>query len=83
MSAIILQNGRKAVCLFALAFLLGIAWVFAIAPPVLGTPGWHEWSNFHPDEVSHISVARYMGSHGLGLPPYVPPYDNYSLWCCR
>ena len=76
MSAIILQNGRKAVCLFALAFLLGIAWVFAIAPPVLGTPGWHEWSNFHPDEVSHISVARYMGSHGLGLPPYVPPYDT-------
>ncbi|MBC8138836.1 MAG: hypothetical protein H8F28_23400 [Fibrella sp.] len=68
------KNRRwKVAFLFALALLMGIAWLIVIPPPLNGKS---KWSNFHPDEVSHISVARYMASHRLSLPPYASPYDT-------
>ena len=52
------------------AFLLGLAWAFAI--PVVNGLG-DPYGNWHPDEVSHVLTVRWWAEH-FSVPPYSADY---------
>ena len=67
---------RFALPLLLLAtYLLSAAWALSTPIPSVSGPQAILWGNFHPDEISHIAVVRYLAQHHA-LPPYLLPYDT-------